>query len=231
MRNYLSFGGMHKNSLVDYPGKIASVVFLSGCNFRCPYCHNPELSIGSVGDDLSVEDLVTLIGKSSKNIDGVVISGGEPTIQAELPALCDMITKELGLPIKLDTNGSNPEMVKHLISKKTVKYIAMDIKTVPGRYREIAGRGFETGLIYDSIDAIMWSGIDHEFRIPCASPLLDAYFLRVIGSIIDGAKMAVLQRVRTEKTLAPMFFKPYSETEIEQAWEYMSKKVKDCFVR
>ncbi|MBU4185821.1 MAG: anaerobic ribonucleoside-triphosphate reductase activating protein, partial [Proteobacteria bacterium] len=122
-------GGLHKNSLIDYPGKISCVIFLSGCNFDCPYCHNPELAKGrSLGSDFLSEDLIFDFLEIHKGfLDGVVISGGEPTLQKGLISFCKKI-RLMGYPVKLDTNGSRPEVISKLIDEGLVNYIAMDIE-------------------------------------------------------------------------------------------------------
>jgi len=128
-------GGLHKNSLIDYPGKISCVIFLSGCNFDCPYCHNPELAKGrSLSTGYLSEDLIfDFLGSRKGFLDGVVVSGGEPTLQKGLISFCEKI-RLMDYPVKLDTNGSRPEVIKKLIDEDLVNYIAMDIKTDPSHY-------------------------------------------------------------------------------------------------
>ena len=132
-------GGLQKISLIDYPGKISCVMFSSGCNFDCPYCHNPQLARGcQVGTPYSDENqLYPYLKRRRTVIDGVVISGGEPTIQKDLFSTCLML-KQLGYPVKLDTNGSRPRIIRQLLNKKLVDYIAMDIKTDPPNYLAVS---------------------------------------------------------------------------------------------
>ena len=135
------FGGLQKNSLIDYPGKVSCVLFLSGCNFDCPYCHNPDLAKDSslcpvLLDEKAVFDFLQ---RRKGFLDGVVISGGEPTLQKDLLVLCKKI-KELGYLIKLDTNGSRPQVIKRLIDEGLVDYIAMDIKTDPFHYSPLIAK-------------------------------------------------------------------------------------------
>ena len=128
----MHIGGMQKNSLIDYPGKLSSVIFFSGCNFDCPFCHNPELARGSAAcqADLTASNICNFLEQRQGFLDGVVLSGGEPTLQNDLEELCIRI-KGFGFPVKLDTNGSRPKVLEGLIEKKLVDYIAMDLKTDP----------------------------------------------------------------------------------------------------
>jgi pyruvate formate lyase activating enzyme len=129
-------GGLQKSSLIDYPGKISCVLFLSGCNFACPYCHNPDLAMGCVAANISEDSIYDFLERRREFLDGVVISGGEPTIQKDLIQLCRKI-KQMGYPVKLDTNGSRPRVVQILIEEGLVDYIAMDIKTDTARYSSL----------------------------------------------------------------------------------------------
>ncbi len=137
----MRIAGITKSSLIDFPQKASTVVFLGGCNFRCGYCHNPELLVFSKKEGLSpdridLEELVSFLKVRRRFIDGVCISGGEPTLTRELPNLIDLI-KGLDLAVKLDTNGSNPKMLKELLTEKLIDYVAMDIKGPAGKYGDI----------------------------------------------------------------------------------------------
>ena len=161
----MHFGGMQKNSLIDYPGKLSSVIFCSGCNFDCPFCHNPALARGSAAcpADLTASNIHTFLKQRQGFLDGVVISGGEPTLPTDLEDFCRQI-KEFGFPVKLDTNGSRPEVLERLIDQKLVDYIAMDLKTDPVLYSAYIKTGYGPDSILDSIRILMASGIDYEFR-------------------------------------------------------------------
>ncbi len=130
-------GGFQRNSLVDFPGIVASVIFFAGCNLRCPYCHNPGLVLGK-GEEIPLSDILSYLSKAKKIIDGVCITGGEPTLYGS--KLSELITelRGLGLKIKLDTNGTRPEVLKKLIEEKKLDYVALDLKTSFERYAEFS---------------------------------------------------------------------------------------------
>lgn len=160
----MQIGGLQKFSLIDYPGKIAAVVFTQGCNFRCPYCHNPELVLPEFFNPVIPESIFfRFLEDRYGQIDAVVISGGEPTIHADLVDFIKAI-KERGYLVKLDTNGSAPRTLETLIDKKNIDYIAMDIKAPFARYSELSGCDVPTECIATSIRLIESSGIEHEFR-------------------------------------------------------------------
>jgi pyruvate formate lyase activating enzyme len=211
----MNFGGMQRVSTIDYPGKISTVIFLSGCNFRCPYCHNPDLAMG-YGQEIDIDGLMTLVDINAGNTEAIVISGGEPTIQSELIELCKQL-KGKGFPVKLDTNGSNPAMLKELIENDLLDYIAMDIKTSLGSYPTLAGKYFKTHLISDSIKLIMGSDIDYEFRTTCASPFVSTWTMDNIAKHIKDAKRYILQPAKSVETLAPKgtFWRTISDKDIE----------------
>lgn len=156
--------GLQKMTLLDFPGRIACTVFLQGCNFRCPFCHNAEL-LGPEGETvISAEDLLSFLKKRKGMLDGVCITGGEPTVQQDLPELLRAI-KELGYPVKLDTNGSNPAMLKALVQEGLVDYVAMDIKNAPGKYALTAGvPGLALNRIEESMTFLLEGSVEYEFR-------------------------------------------------------------------
>ncbi|MBW2027680.1 MAG: anaerobic ribonucleoside-triphosphate reductase activating protein [Deltaproteobacteria bacterium] len=203
-------GGLQRNSFIDFPGRVSCVLFLRGCNFHCPYCHNPELVRGTEGTGegarLAESDVYEFLSERRGFLDGVVISGGEPTLQDELPDLCDRV-KGMGFPVKLDTNGSRPHTLKALINGGMVDYIAMDIKTAPSRYSLIAESGVEAGDILKSVELIITSGIAHEFRTTCVSPIVREHDISSIARLIQGAQMYALQRFHADKVLYPDFFR------------------------
>ncbi len=158
----MRIAGFVKTSMVDYPGNIVSTIFLSGCNFRCPYCHNPCVVNGS-SEAFSEDDVLGHLRFRKGLIDGVCVSGGEPTIHADLIDFLRKI-KSLGLLVKLDTNGSNPEMLRRILDEKLADYIAMDVKSSFDRYHEACGVQIDMERISKSIAMIKNSNVEHEFR-------------------------------------------------------------------
>lgn len=162
--------GIQKLTLLDYPGKVACTVFLGGCNFCCPYCHNAEL-LGDAEPVMTVEELLAFLKKRRGILDGVCITGGEPTIHKELPELIRGI-RELGFSVKLDTNGYRPEVLGRLLDEGLVDYVAMDLKNGPDSYGETVGLpGVDLERIRESVGLLCRSGIEFEFRTTVAKPL------------------------------------------------------------
>ncbi len=199
------FGGIQKNSLIDYPGKISCVLFTSGCNFACSYCHNPDLAKNNPALSLNETEIYAFLESRKGFLDGVVISGGEPAIHNDIESVCKNI-KALGYPVKLDTNGSNPSVIEKLINEGLIDYIAMDIKTDPALYFFFVKYGCESADILSSIKIIMDSGIDYEFRTTCVKPFISRPVIEKISSIIKGAKLYVLQHFQNKNVLDPDFF-------------------------
>ena len=188
-------------TLLDYPGKMACTIFTGYCNFRCPFCHNATLVLNPASQPLIPEDaLFHLLEKRKGRLEGVAITGGEPTLQPDLPDFCQKV-KEKGLLIKLDTNGSSPETIRNLIDNSLVDYIAMDIKAAPENYAKATGlESFDISPIFESTDMIMSAGknkqIDYEFRTTVVNGIhTEADFVK-IGRWIKGAKAYFLQGYR-----------------------------------
>lgn len=186
----VAIGGIVKFSTVDYPGYVVASVFTIGCNMRCGYCHNPELVLpeqfaDTIPEHEILEFLATRVGK----LDGVAISGGEPTMQADLPQFIAKI-KAMGFRVKLDTNGTNPGMVRKLISEQLVDFIAMDIKGPLEKYQQIAARPIDTDAIQESIHLI--KTIPHEFRTTIVAGQLEVDDFTSIGKLVDGVLVGLL---------------------------------------
>jgi pyruvate formate lyase activating enzyme len=200
-------GGLQKTSLIDFPGQVACVVFLSGCNFACPYCHNPDLVSGgdsaATGD--GIEPVLAHLRRRRALLDAVVISGGEPTLNAGLEKLCAAI-KQLGYRVKIDTNGSRPKQIRRLLDRGLVDYIAMDIKTDPARYGPFVRDGTTEAVLMESVGLIMERSPAYEFRTTCAKPLVDETVIAAIARRIRGAQCYVLQPFQGGRILNPDFF-------------------------
>jgi pyruvate formate lyase activating enzyme len=229
-------GGLQKNSLIDYPGKLSSVIFFSGCNFDCPYCHNPDLARGPATppNDLNGGEILNFLEQRRGFLDGVVISGGEPTLQKDLADFCRKI-KELDFPLKLDTNGSRPRVLQYLIAEDLVDYIAMDLKTDPVLYGSVINPKGYPDSIFASIEIIMESGIDYEFRTTCVRPIVTPRTIENISVLIQGAKLYALQRFRNNPVLHPEFFEDsdndYSDDELGQLRDVAAQWVHRCIIR
>jgi pyruvate formate lyase activating enzyme len=229
-------GGLQKSSLIDYPGKLSSVIFFSGCNFDCPYCHNPELARGcaTCPGDLTIEHISDFLKQRQGFLDGVVVSGGEPTLQNDLADLCERI-KGFGYPVKLDTNGSRPGVLEHLIDEKLVDYVAMDLKTDPVLYKSYIKSGCDPDPILASIRILMESGIDYEFRTTCVKPIVTLETIENMSHLIQGARLYALQRFRNHEVLHPEFFggieNEYSDEELGQLKAAAEPWVSECIIR
>ncbi len=241
----MTLGGIQKSSMIDYPGKISCILFLSGCNFNCPYCHNPKLAKGctdcphspikDVGEKfLKEKNIYDFLEKRKDFLDGVVISGGEPTLQKDLVSLCQRI-KAMGYPVKVDTNGSRPLVIKGLIEMKLVDYIAMDIKTDPFHYSPLIKKDCNPQDILSSIRIIMTSGLPYEFKTTCIKPLVNAQVVENISRIIQGADMYALQQFHHTEVLHPEFFQKdeqnYTQDELTRLKSIAETRVQKCILR
>jgi pyruvate formate lyase activating enzyme len=193
--------GLQKNSLIDYPGKLSCVVFLTGCNFTCPYCHNPLLARGTYPQRIQMDALLSFLSERRNFLDGVVITGGEPTLAAGLPDLCRAVGK-LGLAVKLDTNGSRPDVLSGLLASGLLDYIAMDIKTIPGNYSPVFCDRDNAAGIVESIQTILTCGLDYEFRTTCVKPFISEPLIEQIARTIQGARRFTLQNLHAADMLA-----------------------------
>ena len=229
-------GGLQKHSMIDYPGKVSCVCFLTGCNFDCPYCHNPHLVRGDLArlDPMDEGGFYRFLEARRGLLDGVVVSGGEPTLDGELIPLCRRI-KAMGYPVKLDTNGSRPDVIKSLMDEGLVDYIAMDIKTDPCLYPLFIKREFDPASLLSSIRMIMEWGLDYEFRTTCVKPLVHSQVVKDIARIIEGAKLYALQSFRDKDLLHPEFFQGvkagYDEEEMMSLRSIAEPWVKRCVLR
>jgi pyruvate formate lyase activating enzyme len=229
----MRIGGIQKFSLIDYPGRLAAVIFTQGCNFRCPYCHNPELvNPKSFGKSLPEDSIISFLEKRSGRLDGVSITGGEPALQPDLIPFIERV-KRLGYAVKIDTNGTLPGVLDELIERRLVDYIAMDIKGPFKKYGEIAGAEIDTEIIRQSVERVMNSGIDYEFRTTVVKSLLTAEDLQKTAALIRGARRYVLQKFVPSKCLDERFAREttYTEKEFEEIIEKLSADVRSIVLR
>ncbi len=240
-------GGLEKLTVIDFPGEIAAIIFTQGCNFRCHFCYNPMLVLPAKTDGkvryssqeeaedhlLKEDDLFAFLESRRGKLDGVVITGGEPTLHADLPEFIERI-RALGYKVKLDTNGTNPEMLARLIGAGLLDYIAMDIKAPRERYGEVVGVQLDFSRIEKSIKIIMESGRPYEFRTTVVPDLLDGKDIARMGEMIRGAEKWFLQAFKSETELVDRNFmgrKRYAVREMEELADTARKFVAFCQVR
>jgi len=230
----VKIGGFQKFSLIDYPGKISAIVFTQGCNFRCPYCHNPELVDPELfTSGLDIDFVLSFLKRRIGKLDGVVITGGEPLLQPNLAEFVERI-KEIGYSIKLDTNGSYPEKLRELLSENLVDYIAMDVKAPLEKYPYVVRTQVCVEKIRESITTIMNSGLDYEFRTTVVKNLLTKDDIISIAKLIRGAEKYVLQKFVMTKVLDKSFFKNveyFSDEELEIIKGKIERYVGECIIR
>ena len=222
--------GLQKMTLLDYPGKVACTVFFGGCNFRCPFCHNGELLDGRFPPLMDDEELLSFLQKRQGMLDGVCITGGEPLLQPKLAELLWQI-KELGYAVKLDTNGSFPELLEELIAKGLVDYVAMDIKNCPDRYADSVGRQVDMTAVKRSVALLLEGSVDYEFRTTVVAELHDEESIHGIGRWIGGARRYFLQCYTHRDTVLEPGLTPPTEQALCKYAEIAKKYIPDVGVR
>ena len=229
----MQIAGLQKSSLLDYPSKIAAVIFTLGCNFRCPYCHNPNLITAVSSNSLFDETAVfNFLKQRQGKLDAVVVSGGEPSLQKDIAEFFRKI-KDLGYLAKLDTNGTNPDVIKRLVNEKLVDYIAMDIKSPLNKYEQTVCRSIDIGKISESIEFIMSCGVEYEFRTTVVRSQLDILDFENIGKILKGAKRYYLQKFKSDITLNPDFSQEqtYTDMEFEKIQSILKSYIDEVLIR
>ncbi len=228
----MKIGGFIASSLIDYPDKIAAVIFFRGCNFRCPYCHNSWL-LEKKEKSISLSYILDFLKKRIGKLDGVVLSGGEPTIQSNLKNVIEKI-KNLGYPVKLDTNGYKPETIAKLLNGNLLDYIAMDIKGPFYKYGKITNSDIKIEKIKQSINIIKSSRIDYEFRTTVVKSLLTENDILTCGKHIKGAKTYYLQKFNHNNNTLDKNFKKeetYSDEELKKIIGKLKFNVKNSAFR
>jgi pyruvate formate lyase activating enzyme len=232
----MEIGGLEKSTLIDYPGRIAATVFLLGCNFRCPFCYSSELVLPEKMAEqpkIAEKAFFDFLKERQGLLEGVVICGGEPTIHKDLPDFIKRI-KDLGFLVKLDTNGSNPEMLRELMQDGLVDYVAMDIKAPLGEKYDLAtGVKVDLDKIKESIEIIKGSGVDYEFRSTIVPSIHTKEDVIQMAKDISPAKKYYLQNFRGEKTIDPRFeeIKPYAKDFLLEIQKEISSFFEICQVR
>ena len=223
--------GLQKLTLLDYPGKTACTVFLGGCNFRCPFCHNSGLLEANAPAVLTLEDWHAFLNKRRAVLDGVCITGGEPLLRPDLDAFLYEI-KERGYAVKLDTNGSFPQRLRPLVEKGLVDYVAMDIKNSPERYAQTVGYPLvELAPLEETVRYLLSGAVDYEFRTTVVRELHTRGDFEAIGQWIAGAKRYFLQSfVASDQVLVPGLH-PCSPEELADFREAVRPYVKEVHLR
>ncbi len=218
--------GLQKMTLLDFPGKVACTVFLGGCDLRCPFCHNAELIDGTAPAVMDEEELLAFLKKRQGLLEGVAVTGGEPLLRGtELVSLAEKI-RDLGYPLKLDTNGTHPERLARLTEAGLVSYVAMDIKNSPDRYAKTSGlEKMDLGPVRESVSLLMGGKTEYEFRTTTVAELHDEDSFRKIGEWLRGAKRYYLQKFTDRDTVPFEGFHAPADGEMRRYLEIARKDV------
>ena len=215
----MRIGGFQEFSLIEYPGNISAVVFTQGCNFRCPFCYNPDLVLPErFGLAVDERDILAFLKRRAGALEGVTITGGEPFVQEDLADFLGKV-KDMDYQVKINTNGSFPEKLKDVIDQGLVDYVAMDVKAPFDKYSALAGVKVDIFQLRRSIDILIGSGLDHEFRTTVVKNMLEHSDLEIIAGMLKGAAHYRLQpHVFRDKSLdsALTGFPAYSDVQLEQ---------------
>lgn len=223
--------GFQKTTLLDYPGHVAATIFLGLCNFRCPFCHNSELLTDSAQEQFSMDEVLSVLKKRASLLEGVCITGGEPTLSPDLDVLIREIRK-LGLRVKLDTNGYRPDVIRTLCADGLLDYIAMDIKSSPENYGMVAGApGIRTEIISESIALLLSCGIPCEFRTTAVKGLHTEEDFSLIGRWIQGADRYFIQNYKESDLVLSPGFSGFRKEELEGFADLVRPYVKEVSLR
>ena len=229
----MRIGAVQKFSMIDYEGNLAAIIFTQGCNFRCPYCHNPELvNPEKYQTPIPVDDVFSFLKKRIGKLDAVVITGGEPTLHLDLHKFISKI-KGLGFLVKLDTNGTHPDLLEHLLNENLVDYLAMDIKAPLSKYSNVTNCAVDVEKVKKSIEIIKNSGIDYEFRSTLVDELLTEEEVLDISEFLGKKTKYFLQNFVPSKTLNEGFIKaaPFSPEKIKSLRDKFHLRFSNIFVR
>jgi len=229
----MKIGGLQKTSLLDYPGNVSAIIWTVGCNFRCPFCYNKTLVLGTTHSFFSEDEVFQFLEKRQGMLDGVVISGGEPLLQDDINEFIRRI-KQLGYQVKIDTNGSLPEKLLELLKNHLVDYIAMDVKAPRGKYEMLVGGKVDLAKIAQSIELIKNSEVEYEFRTTVVPDLLQQEDIVEIAQWIQGAKRYYLQQFRINPPLVSSKLEkihPYTKEQLQQMCAAAQPFVQQCQVR
>ena len=223
--------GLQKLTLLDYPGRTACTIFLSGCNFRCPFCHNAPLLTAADEDGMDEDELLAFLKKRQGLLDGVAVTGGEPLLRPDLPQLLEKI-KALGYVIKLDTNGAFPERLEAVVCAGLADYVAMDIKNSPARYAETAGTAeLDLAPIDKSVSFLLRGTVDYEFRTTAVAELHDDTSFLKLGDWLAGAKRYYIQCFQPRETVLRTGLHAPSDAQLHHWAELVRSKIPTVCVR
>ncbi len=224
--------GLQKTTLLDFPGYVASTIFLGGCNFRCPFCHNMDLASNPTSFPQILEhDVISFLESRRGILDGICITGGEPTLSLGLIPFMQQV-KSLGFLIKLDTNGYLPNVIKDMVHMKLLDYIAMDIKSSPAHYAKVTGLDtIDMSMIEKSIHFIIQSGVPYEFRTTVVREYHDASVMQDIGQLIQGADAYFLQSFKDSDQVSDHSLHACSKEELLHYQELLAPMVKNVSLR
>lgn len=223
--------GIQKVTLLDFPGHVACTIFLGGCNFNCPYCHNSSLIRSNLADEvLTIEELYEYLNRRKGLLDGVAITGGEPLLHNEIVDLIKSI-KDLGYKIKLDTNGSFPEKLKHLLDEKLVDYVAMDIKNTLEKYPLTIGCNTDISKVKESIKILMNSDIEYEFRTTVVKDYHEIADFHKIGEMIKNAKRYFIQSYKYQDSVRIKTLSAMTKEELQMCLDIVKEYVENSSLR
>jgi len=224
--------GFQKLTLLDYPGKVACTIFIGGCNFRCPFCHNADLVLNPNKQEvIAREAILATLRKRQGILDGVCITGGEPTLAPQLKPFLKEI-KALGYPIKLDTNGYQPEVLSELVNERLIDYVAMDIKNSPLKYAKTSGvSNIDMSKIQTTIDFLKRNYIDYEFRTTLTRELQSREDIHAIGELISGCKRYFLQAYQESQQVIKPIFTSYTKEELQQFQDELREYIEIVEIR
>lgn len=228
----MNISGIQKLTLLDFPGKLACTVFTSGCNFRCPFCHNASLVLPGMSDHIDEQEVFSFLKKREGILEGVCITGGEPCLQPDLETFIRKV-RDIGFAVKLDTNGSFPEKLSSLLEKGLLDYVAMDIKTSKERYSEVCGVQNEKLLenVQKSVEILKSSSVPHEFRTTTARELQTKEDFEKIGRWLSGEKRYFIQQYEASGELVGDEMTPYEKEELTEFVKVMKNFVENVEIR
>lgn len=226
----MKISGLQKLTLLDYPGKTAVTVFTFGCNFRCPFCHNSGLIEKDSSESISEDEVLAFLKKRQGILDGVCISGGEPTMQKDLKDFIAKI-KQLGYSVKLDTNGSSPELLNQLIEEKLIDYVAMDIKNCKEKYSLTAEADVDLTKISESVEILKQNKIPYEFRTTVVKPIHEADDFEKIGQWLEGESNYFLQQFEDSESVLFSGLSAFSQEEMTSIKNILTRYMPNVKIR